>query len=90
MDLLALIAGLFALFWFRNAIKGSASMATTVVEETNRQIEDSIKTYGDDIAIMNANKRSEQFETIQKMENIVTCDDIRSILSAKSKVADQA
>ena len=70
MEGLIFIAGIFALFWFRNAIKGSAEMLTTVVIETNRQVEDSIKTYGDDIAIMNANKRNDQKKNINKIKNI--------------------
>jgi glycerol-3-phosphate cytidylyltransferase-like family protein len=87
METLILIAGLFLLFWFKDSIKGLASTAETVVDTVNVTADDSLKTYRNDVLIMNAEKRSEQFDSINNIDNVVTNKEIEDLLRNMNKPA---
>lgn len=89
METLILIAGIVLLFWFKQSIKGSAQMLETLVNETNNTLEDSITTYGNEVLLANADKRSDQLERIQQLDTIVTSAEIRDILNAKRTQQNQ-
>ena len=84
MEALILVAGLFLLFWFKNSIKKTAYLAEVAIDVTADTSEDSLKTYRNEISIMNAEKRSEQIARISKLENRVTNDEIEALLAAGS------
>jgi len=85
MSLFILIAGLFLLFWFRNAIRKTASLAENTVTTVIDTSDDSLQTYAADINISNAKKRNDQLVEINKIDKIVTNDEIKDLLAKKTK-----
>ena len=81
MELLVLIVGLFLLFWFKNSIKKSAYLLEVAVDVTADTSEDSLKTYRNEISIMNAEKRNEQVLRIEKIQNRVSNSQIEELLN---------
>ncbi len=84
MEPLILIVGLFLLFWFKKSIKGVAGTAEVLVDVTNSTSEDSLRTYANEVGIMNLEKRNDQLKRIQGLEARVTNDDIEALLKASN------
>jgi len=81
MDVAILLVAVLGLFWFKGSIKGLASTAETLVNETNGAVSDSIETYSIEVAILNSEKRAEQLGRISKLEARVTTSELRDLLN---------
>ena len=90
MEALVLVAGLFILFWFKNSIKKTAYLAEVAIDVTADTSEDSLKTYRNEISIMNAEKRSEQVGRISKLDTVVTNKEIEDLLASAGKPSEAA
>jgi len=90
MEALILIAGLFLLFWFKSSIKKSAQLLEKTVNVSNDTVSDSLDTYANEIFIMNAQKRSEQMDTINSLDTIVNNDQIKDMLAAMANTTKDA
>jgi hypothetical protein len=54
-----------------------------VAEESVDISDDTVRTYASDVYIMNAQKRDKQKKEIDKIENVITNDEIKDLLKSK-------
>lgn len=86
MDIVLLIVVVYALFKFSRVL-------TTVVKVVNTAAniaDDTINTYGNEVHILNADKRKEQADTLNSMGDIVTAYDINLILRGTQNPVDSS
>ena len=88
MDIAIIIITLAALFYFKNLIKKAASLAEKTVEVVADTTDDSLSTYSNEVKILNAEKRSEQFARISKLDNVVSNQEIEDLLAGLQSEAE--
>ena len=90
METLIIIAGLIVLWMFRKAIRGTADTLELTVNEGNRAAGDSLPTWGNEVAVLNAEQRSDQFKRISKIDHLVTNDELADLLYAAKNTPNPA
>jgi len=73
---------IIVLFYFKGVIGKSASVLENTINVVADTTDDSLKTYGNEVRILNAEKRSEQVTRLNKLDHIVSNEDIEALLAA--------
>ncbi len=82
LGLVLLIVVVYTLIKFNRPLTKLIGLA----EESVDMGDDTIRTYAGDVYIMNAQKRDKQKKDIDKIDSIITSDEIREMLLSKEEV----
>ena len=84
-----LVIAIVVAFYFKNVVKATANTLETTVNTVNLVADDSLKTYRNEVRILNAEKRADQLKKLSSFDTIVTNDDIEALLNTSTHKSEE-